>query len=104
MQGFESTDGELPLHEVLKVLAVKHDVSTVLVEAGRGLMTQMFRQRLANEAWVFTAPFDAGEQSAMDFAPDFESTGAIERATLRRWSVQHRQRDVIARYLIDPQA
>jgi diaminohydroxyphosphoribosylaminopyrimidine deaminase/5-amino-6-(5-phosphoribosylamino)uracil reductase len=100
--GFETHDGELALADLLRELAAGHDVSTVLVEAGRGLMTRLFRQRLANEAWIFTAPFEAGEQCAMGFARGFAEANAIEGCSIQRWAFQKRRGDSIARYLVIP--
>jgi diaminohydroxyphosphoribosylaminopyrimidine deaminase/5-amino-6-(5-phosphoribosylamino)uracil reductase len=64
VRGLELTDGELPLRQVLRDLADRDAVQHVLVEAGNGVMTRLFRDGLVNVAWVFTSPMLMGDPCA----------------------------------------
>jgi diaminohydroxyphosphoribosylaminopyrimidine deaminase/5-amino-6-(5-phosphoribosylamino)uracil reductase len=51
-----SQTNDLDFHHILKLLADRYDVSTVLVEGGAGLLTRLFFYDLVDEAMVFVAP------------------------------------------------
>ena len=55
---------ERSVEHLLRNIVQQHDVTHVLVEAGPGLITRLFRHRLVNEAWVFIAPLLLGDESA----------------------------------------
>ena len=62
--GMKKDGDELPLEPLLKQLSDTFEVQHVLVEAGTGLMTRLFHQNLANEAWLFIAPIVFGDAEA----------------------------------------
>ena len=93
--GIETADGELPLAPLLKQLVATRDITHVLVEAGPGLMTRLFRQRLVNEAWVFTAPLRAGQLEGL---PSVH--GMVDADSMQPWSQQRRGGDASARYRV----
>jgi diaminohydroxyphosphoribosylaminopyrimidine deaminase/5-amino-6-(5-phosphoribosylamino)uracil reductase len=86
---------ELPLATALKRLVSQHDVAHVLTEAGPGLMRRLFGQRLANEAWVFTAPVDTGLDPSLPHV-----RGMLNHLRIETWAQQRRGDDVIARSLV----
>ena len=53
-----------PLTELLENLHEHQNVSTVLVEAGGGLLGSLLKSQLINAALVFTAPRVLGEKDA----------------------------------------
>ncbi len=63
--GLSSAGGDLPLADLLRRLAADHETSTVLVEAGPGLLGRLFGAGLVNEAWVFVAPRLLGDEEAL---------------------------------------
>jgi diaminohydroxyphosphoribosylaminopyrimidine deaminase/5-amino-6-(5-phosphoribosylamino)uracil reductase len=95
VMGIEPVGGELPLEPLLRQLVATRDITHVLVEAGPGLMSRLFRQRLVNETWVFTAPLRA---DAVDGLPTVR--GMTESASMQLWSRRRRGGDVIARYIV----
>lgn len=54
----------LDLQALLELLASEHKVSTVLVEAGSGLLGSMFEADLIDEAFVYIAPLLLGDEHA----------------------------------------
>lgn len=67
------------LREGLRVLLAKHDVGSVLVEAGGGLVGELFREGLVDEALVYVAPRIFGDEEARSAVRGLES-GGLERA------------------------
>ena len=59
-----SLSSKEPLTELLENLYEHHSVSTVLVEAGGGLLGSLLESQLINAALVFTAPRILGEKDA----------------------------------------
>ncbi len=100
--GVEMQGDELPLEGVLKHLVSQHDATHVLVEAGSGLMSRLFRQRLANEAWVFTAPLLLGDEQAQAAITGMSANRLTDGVRLKLWSMRRRDGDVIARYIVAP--
>ena len=94
------TGGELPLPDALAWLAAHHEVSTVLVEAGPGLLGRLFNQRLVNEAWVFIGPMLLGDAEA----PSAVRDGGVDQLTacpsLERIDARVRGGDVMLRYWV----
>jgi len=57
--------GEVHLPGALEHLARQHEATSVLIEAGAGLLGRLFDQNLVNEAWVFIAPLLLGDEHAL---------------------------------------
>lgn len=57
-------DRGLALAPLLRHLAQRHDVATLLVEAGPRLLGSLFAQDLVDEAWIFVAPLLLGDREA----------------------------------------
>jgi len=90
----------LPLAPVLRMLVSRYNIANVLVEAGTGLMSSLFRQNLVNEAWVFIAPMLLGNEKA---GPSITGINANELMNGRQWKLLNkRQRgsDVILKYRV----
>jgi diaminohydroxyphosphoribosylaminopyrimidine deaminase/5-amino-6-(5-phosphoribosylamino)uracil reductase len=58
----------LNLTELLTTLHKDHHVSTLLIEAGPGLMGSMFEEDLIDEAVVYIAPLMLGDEQAKSVA------------------------------------
>ncbi len=86
------------IRPLLETLVRERGVATVFVEAGGGLVGDLMREELVNEAWVFVAPIILGDQDARrpvrGDAP--ELVADARRFTL----VTHRRRgeDVVLQY------
>lgn len=100
--GIPMQGDELPLEPVLRELAVKREATHVLVEAGTGLMSRLFRQRLVNEAWVFTAPLLLGDDQAQPAISGMTAWKLADGVGMQLWSLRRRGGDVIARYRCGP--
>jgi diaminohydroxyphosphoribosylaminopyrimidine deaminase/5-amino-6-(5-phosphoribosylamino)uracil reductase len=92
-------DGDIPAEGVLRHLASTHDASSVLVEAGPGLLGRMFAADLVDEALVFIAPMLVGDEQAVPVARG----RAVERLSdARVFGVARVKRlgdDVVVRYV-----
>lgn len=99
VQGIPMQGDELLLEPVLRELATKREATHVLVEAGTGLMSRLFRQRLVNEAWVFTAPLLLGDDQAQPAISGMTTRKLADGVRMQLWSLRRRGGDVIARYL-----
>jgi diaminohydroxyphosphoribosylaminopyrimidine deaminase/5-amino-6-(5-phosphoribosylamino)uracil reductase len=96
--GLDSTGGQLPLRELMQVLAGSRGVSTVLVEAGSRLLGRLFRAELVDEAWVFIAPRVVGGETGLA-AVAGASEGGIERGlSLQLESIRRRGSDLVLVY------
>ncbi|MBL8746304.1 MAG: bifunctional diaminohydroxyphosphoribosylaminopyrimidine deaminase/5-amino-6-(5-phosphoribosylamino)uracil reductase RibD, partial [Phycisphaerae bacterium] len=81
-----SSDHGVPTRELLRWLHAERGVSTVMVEAGPGLLGRMFAQDLVDEARVFVAPTLLGDleaPSAARIGGDI-ALGAAKRFRVRR--------------------
>ncbi|MFO0856103.1 MAG: bifunctional diaminohydroxyphosphoribosylaminopyrimidine deaminase/5-amino-6-(5-phosphoribosylamino)uracil reductase RibD [Phycisphaerales bacterium] len=58
----------LDLSELLRTLRTQHGVSTVMVEAGPGLLGSLFEENLIDEAIVYIAPLMLGDEQAKSVA------------------------------------
>lgn len=90
----------MSLAPVLRELVIRHDATSVLVEAGAGLMGKLFAQQLINEVWVFIAPKLLGDEQALPSIRglDIATLSAAKRLKLIR---QHRRGDdVVLRYYL----
>ncbi len=62
--GGAATAGWLDLRSALKLLVDRHDVTTVLVESGPGLLGSLMEAQLVQEAVVYVAPLLLGDELA----------------------------------------
>lgn len=85
------------LADPLRALA-RDGVSTVLVEAGGGVVGRLLREQLLDEAWVFLAPFVVGDEMARRSVRGLAPTvlAAVRRARLL--SVRRRGTDALLHY------
>jgi diaminohydroxyphosphoribosylaminopyrimidine deaminase / 5-amino-6-(5-phosphoribosylamino)uracil reductase len=90
--------GERRLTPLLRDLVLRYDATNVLVEAGPGLMSSLFAQRLVNEAWVFVAPMVMGDAEAPAAVGGFMPGAPSDAARMRLIDVRVRSGDVAARY------
>ncbi|MDG2094258.1 MAG: bifunctional diaminohydroxyphosphoribosylaminopyrimidine deaminase/5-amino-6-(5-phosphoribosylamino)uracil reductase RibD [Phycisphaerales bacterium] len=56
LMGRDSIEGRFDLPSLFNDLHLEHDISTVLVEAGTGLMSSLLRSNCVDELAIFTAP------------------------------------------------
>ena len=75
-------------------------MSTVLVEAGAGLLGELFRQQLVNEAWVFVAPKLWGDEQAYPCLRGLTVDGVTAGFRLIPQDVRIRSGDVVLRYRV----
>jgi diaminohydroxyphosphoribosylaminopyrimidine deaminase/5-amino-6-(5-phosphoribosylamino)uracil reductase len=102
MQPTAGTTNHLPLAPLLRELAARHDVTNVLVEAGTGVMSGLFQQKLVNEAWVFTAPIILGDEHGRHAVAGVHARQLVEGTRLQLISNHRRGDDVVARYRACP--
>jgi diaminohydroxyphosphoribosylaminopyrimidine deaminase/5-amino-6-(5-phosphoribosylamino)uracil reductase len=89
---------ELPLKPVLQDLSRRFEAQHVLVEAGTGLMSRLFQQRLVNEAWVFVAPKFMADELALPAVRLLDDVGIHHGKQLQLVSLRRRSADVIVQY------
>jgi diaminohydroxyphosphoribosylaminopyrimidine deaminase/5-amino-6-(5-phosphoribosylamino)uracil reductase len=92
--------GDLDLGAALRDLARRHEVATVLVEAGPRLVGSLLRRGLLNELWVFTAPILLGDERAVPPVRGLMPQSLADGVTLELAGVHRRGPDVLLRYLI----
>jgi diaminohydroxyphosphoribosylaminopyrimidine deaminase / 5-amino-6-(5-phosphoribosylamino)uracil reductase len=63
-----STNTGLDLHQLLRTLCAEHGISTVMVEAGPGLLGSLVESDLIDEAVVYVAPMLLGDEMAKSVA------------------------------------
>ena len=72
--GLPAVDGRLQLIDLMVHLSGVHNCSTVLVEAGPGLLSALLQEQLINDAMVFVAPMLLGDADGLPalkgFAPE----------------------------------
>jgi riboflavin biosynthesis pyrimidine reductase len=90
----------MPLKPLLQEMVARHNVTHVLVEAGTGLMSLLFAQRLVNEAWVFTAPLILCDEKAVPPLSWMTAHHLTDGVQMKLWSLRRRGGDVIARYRV----
>ncbi|MCI0363709.1 MAG: bifunctional diaminohydroxyphosphoribosylaminopyrimidine deaminase/5-amino-6-(5-phosphoribosylamino)uracil reductase RibD [Phycisphaerales bacterium] len=96
-------EGEcLSLPAILRQLAAQWDLSHLLVEAGPGLVSRLFRQRLVNEAWVFIGPLLLGDEQAKSSIVGMTVDELTDGTKLNLARVRRRGDDVILRYRVQP--
>lgn len=102
MQPVPGTTDYLPLAPLLHELVARYDVTNVLVEAGTGVMSGLFQQKLVNEAWVFTAPIMLGDEHGHHAVAGVHASKLTEGTRLQLMSMHRRGDDVVARYRANP--
>lgn len=100
--GLDHDAGELSLDAALRELATRHDASTVLVEAGPGLLGRLFQQRLVNEVWMFIAPTLLGDEEALPVVHGMVVNRIADGIALEWIDQRVRDRDLMLRFRIDP--
>lgn len=102
--GVPATGCGLAMKDVLRELVVRYDATNVLVEAGPGLMSRLFHERLATEAWVFIAGLLLGDD-AIGCVRGFSASALAEGIKLRTVRRQIRGGDTVLRYrVVNPPA
>lgn len=97
-------DGEqMPLAPVLRELVARHNVATVLTEAGAGVLSRLFQQQLVNEAWVFIGPILLGDLQAMPAVRGMTVHQLTDGTPLQLQHLRRRGHDIIAYYRIGRQ-
>jgi len=98
--GIPVSGDDLPLGLALEELTRRHEVATVLIEAGGGLLSRLFAQNLVNEAWVFTAPLLLGDEHAPQAVHSRRVEHLTQRISMQLVSQHARQHDIFARYVV----
>lgn len=99
VEAFPEDGGGWPdLRELLARLASGRGVSTVMVEAGRGLLSRLERRRLINEAWVFVGPLLMADPRAPRAADGRAPASPAEAVRLRLMSARRRGPDALLHY------
>ena len=88
------------LSPVLERLATQYDVTTVLVEAGSGLLSSLFAQSLVSEAWIFIAPKLLGDERSRPPITARRVNTITDGMTLSLIDQRRRGDDIVARYLV----
>lgn len=84
----------IDLRELLKILLQEHDIATVLVEAGPGLLGTLFEQDLIDEAVVYIAPMLLGDELAKSAAVGRIAESLTAARRLRLWRIKSVDGDV----------
>ena len=96
------TTGRLALASHLNTLSSEHDIATMLVEAGPGLLSSLLKANLINECAVFIAPMlMADDQATPPFRGSAPPTIA-DTHDLRLIAHHRRGDDIVARYVMPP--
>lgn len=96
--GIPRSGREIDLTAALAALVERHETTTVLVEAGPGLLGRLFATRLVNEAWVFVAPALFGDAESIPCVSGLTVETLTDGVTLDLWNVRRRGGDVLLRY------
>jgi diaminohydroxyphosphoribosylaminopyrimidine deaminase/5-amino-6-(5-phosphoribosylamino)uracil reductase len=96
-----SQDDDGLLAAALRALVARHETTTVLVEAGPGLLGGLFRARLVNTAWVFIAPLLLGDDEALPCVRGLTADHLTDGRTLTLLHTRRRADDVILHYRVD---
>ncbi|UCD76635.1 MAG: bifunctional diaminohydroxyphosphoribosylaminopyrimidine deaminase/5-amino-6-(5-phosphoribosylamino)uracil reductase RibD [Phycisphaerales bacterium] len=92
--------GQLPLAPLLRMLVERYEASNVLVEAGPGLLSRLFRQRLVNDALVFIAPLILGDDEAEPCVTGRTVEQLTDGLPMRLLNTRRRGDDLIAHYRV----
>lgn len=91
-------EGAAGLRTLLEHLSSRHAASTVLVEAGGGLVGRLLQADLVDEAWVFIAPFLVGDREAPGPAVGLPPRAPSDVSRWRLVDVRQRGADLTCRY------
>ena len=98
--GVPAEGSRLPLSTVLRELVAHYETTNVLVESGAGLLGDLFRGGLVNEAWVFIAPRLLGDEEAMPCVRGLSVEALTDGVDLKLMDVRRRGDDVVLRYRV----
>jgi len=86
----------LELEPLFRHLVTKYDVTNLIVEGGATLFTHIFKQKLANELWIFVAPHESNcaPTTNMNALVGTLSTTLLDEQpcgidTVKRFAVKH---------------
>ena len=96
--GLPAIDGRLQLIDLMVHLSGVHNCSTVLVEAGPGLLSALLQEQLINDAMVFVAPMLLGDADGLPALKGFTPETVQDAADLRLRSMHRRGDDVLLHY------
>ena len=94
----------LPLVDVLVHLSGVHNCSTVLTEAGPGVLSRLAAEGLINEAMVFVAPLLLGDTEGLAPVNGFDPETIRDSMHLELRSMRRRADDVFLRYGVSSSA
>jgi diaminohydroxyphosphoribosylaminopyrimidine deaminase/5-amino-6-(5-phosphoribosylamino)uracil reductase len=97
--GSETTD-RLNLTDHMKYLSAKHNIATVLVEAGPGLCTSLLKEHLINELAVFVAPLLMADEHATPPLHGIAPAAITDAHSLTLYAHHRRGDDVLMRYVL----
>jgi diaminohydroxyphosphoribosylaminopyrimidine deaminase/5-amino-6-(5-phosphoribosylamino)uracil reductase len=92
-------DGPIPVADLLRHLATRHDATNVLVEAGAGLLGRLFASDLVDEALVFIAPKLLADEAAIPVARGCTVERLADARVFRPSRVKQLGADVMIRYV-----
>ncbi len=96
--GFPAQGTEIRLESLLRLLVARYGTSTILVEAGPGLLGRLFAARLVNEAWVFVGPKILGDERTVPAVRGLDAPRLSDARGLELIAVHRRGPDVLMRY------
>ena len=91
-------NGRLPLVDLMVHLSSVHNCTTVLVEAGPGLLSSLLQEHLINEALVFVAPILLGDVDGIPTLDGFAPEVIQDAIELRLRSMHRRGDDMLLHY------
>lgn len=87
-----------PMRTVLRDLAERYDLTTVLVEAGGGVLTSLLREKLINDFWVMIGAKLIGDRDAPAAIEGLTTQRIDQAVSLELRGVRRCDGDVQARY------
>jgi diaminohydroxyphosphoribosylaminopyrimidine deaminase/5-amino-6-(5-phosphoribosylamino)uracil reductase len=91
-------EGRMDLTQFLEQLQDRHDISTVLVEAGPGLLSSLAAANCIDEAVVFIAPTLLADAHALPSLRGQVPDTIADRLALHLRQIHRRMNDVVLRY------
>ncbi|MHC4219977.1 MAG: bifunctional diaminohydroxyphosphoribosylaminopyrimidine deaminase/5-amino-6-(5-phosphoribosylamino)uracil reductase RibD [Planctomycetota bacterium] len=98
--GLPSDGCALSLEAGLRALVDRYEITNVLVEAGPGLLGQLFSARLVNVAWVFVAPLLFGDDTALPCVRGLTVKALTDGCDMELLGIRRRAGDVILHYRV----
>jgi diaminohydroxyphosphoribosylaminopyrimidine deaminase/5-amino-6-(5-phosphoribosylamino)uracil reductase len=96
--GAPAAAGVLDLRAALASLAAQHGLSTILVEAGPGLLGSLLRDDLIDEAHVYVAPLILGDEHALPPAAGLVAPAIADAKRFRLCAARRVADDVLLVY------